>query len=258
MAEEKKDDKKKNVFSKEKLTTAPGRLSFPHVYQVNTGNIKKGKFTAGLFVSKEKDASWKPFMAEGLKVCREAFGQDVQFKDLKNPIKDGDAKYNEVLKEKGEDEAKKFAHLKGCRYIETSTGEKNKPHVFKLIDGKPVPLLEAEYKVKGGDFAMLSVTVASWEMVREVVIVENGKERTEKRPARGFTLYLNNVLFLKSGPALGEARDPSSDFKAIDIGELEEFAEGEPLSDELFGEAGSPGTATTSTSGGLVDEELNF
>lgn len=163
----------------------------------------------------------------GLAVCQQAFGADIKYSQLVNPFKDGNTKRK---KDKDGKKGEVYPQYKDtiCFKLET----KQKPglvgpdgHALLLGDAKPeagVKYSSWKFTPKAGDYVICSIVPFPWEQTRDAIVIENGVKRTEQILERGFKFYLQNIQMVRQGEAISTGGDPSSDFEAIDTGELNE------------------------------------
>jgi hypothetical protein len=122
----------------QKTITPKARLSYPSLFNPDTGEMGGGKFGASFWVLKSDNVKWlKELKADCVKVAKEAFGTDK----VKMPFKNGD--------EKGEASA-------GC--IILTAKSKYRPQV---VDAKLQPLTEPD--VYPGCYVRASITPYSYD-----------------------------------------------------------------------------------------------
>jgi len=189
--------KEKNPQYGNKISTGECFASFPHLDNVDSGreySDNKYKVDA-IFTSKEA-------MMPIVEACKKlAIANNKTVEGVKMPWKNGD-----------EGSVTKYQGYSGHFYIVAKTGE-NRPPVIVGPDAKPG--FDAN-KIYSGAIIKVNVTPKFYEMLREVVVIEDGVEKTQKRKMLGITLYLNGVQFVRDSEHFGQGEDPTGGFTAVE------------------------------------------
>lgn len=182
---------------KEKVTTPIGRISFPYLYEPDSGRSEYSddKYKTDFLIDK---GIWKvegkPLVDAVLKVAAAFFGKPgIKLTEFKNPFKDTD-KIDKISDE----------NQKGCILIKCKTT--NPP---LIINAQKREMTRDEIKnLKGGDYGRLVVTAFPY-----------------KQQGGGVSLALNAFQFWKEGEAFGGGKQQFMDMVSeMEVG-LEDGAE---------------------------------
>lgn len=166
-------------IGRETFIIGPVRVTFVHLFEpraAQAGQEPKYSVTA-LFPKGEVP---KDLKRDIMRVAKEAFGPDA--KDLKNPIRDGDA------------DRQGYDGFEGVEFVNISSY--NKPG---LVDENVNPVMNRE-KFYNGCYCMISCSPYPYE--------NSGNA--------GVGVGLNNVQFIRDGQKLGGGtRDPKEEFEPV-------------------------------------------
>ena len=174
-----------------KVVTGKAIIAHLNLFQprAESAEINAGKYTAMVIV-KKSDKETVTRIKEAIQLAIKSQWPDKVPAGVNNPLKDGDAKYEE-------NEAKN-AHLKGCYFLNANTA--SRPKVFdhnlqELIDPADVA---------SGDYAKVSLNLKAYD----------------KAGNKGVGCYLNAVQWLGQGPVVIGSGDARSDFDAEELDEV--------------------------------------
>lgn len=167
-----------------RVITGECRLSFPYLKAPDTeGQYADNKYKGDFIFGPNGDPNLKPLVDACKTLAKEFFGTT---EGIKFPWKTGE-----------KNEAKGYGGYTAEDYF--FTAKTNQKPRLKDVNRNDI---EADV-FYGGCVVRANVTPACYEQTKEMIIVEDGVERTKNVVVKGVTLYLNAVQFIRDGESFG-------------------------------------------------------